>query len=174
MCACSFEHGALDGSGSATDAGRDGALDDARMIDTRVAAACTQAWTLTYGASRYFIGANKNYDDSQIACVAQGARLAIIETAGEDAALASMLAMQGADSWTWIGLSDRTTEGVDIWIDGVTVGATDYKNYSPKIGDTADCYDFSRDPNGGKWGDYYCTYVHSYLCECDPARPFPP
>src|SRR4051812_17921333 len=56
------------------------------------APACDPSFLLTIGTSRYYVGQNMNYDDSQAYCVSKGARLAIIESASEDTALAALLA----------------------------------------------------------------------------------
>jgi hypothetical protein len=182
VSACGFR---VSGSGPTSDGPLDSLVDaqvdaegpatDARADAPIAPLTCDVAsWPHSLGGtSRYYVGANKTFDDSQTACVARGGRLAIIETSSENAAVATLLETANATAWTWIGLSDRTVEGVDVWVDAVPVLTTDFTSYNPKIGAAADCYDFSKNPGGGKWGDWYCTDPHSYLCECDPSRPMP-
>lgn len=177
VSACGFRitGGTADDDGGVSDSTVDGTRADAPTIDTPIdAAACPLTWPLTFGASRYYIGDEKTFDDAQTYCANNGGRLAIVETAGENTFLANTLATTiGTTTWSWIGLSDRTTEGVDVWVDGIAVNGADYTNYNPKIGDATDCYDFLKNPNGGKWGDWYCNDPHTFVCECDPDRPFP-
>lgn len=167
---CGFQ---VPGSGAASDdtAQLDGGSDSASLDATDAPRVCDQSWPYIIGTSRYYLGSNASFDDSQTACIARGGRLTIVETLTENTAVTALLTAANATDWTWIGLTDRTAEGVDVWVDGVTVLAGDFTSYNPKIGADTDCFDFSKDPNGGKWGDWYCNTVHSFLCECDPNRP---
>lgn len=68
----------------------------------------------------------------------------------------------------WIGLSDRTVEGMYIWEGDQTV-AKNYTNwYSGEPNDHAgneDCIGIYNGILAGYWNDDYCDFTKGYICE---------
>ena len=90
-----------------------------------------------------------------------GYDLVVIETMVEDVYLQSLI-MSG--DW-WIGLNDRTTEGMPVWV----TGGTPYSGAMiTATGTSEDCFVL----NGDHWSDRDCdgpgSVNHAYICEVAP------
>ena len=100
--------------------------------------------------------------DAQAACTDDGAYLAVIDDAAENAFVRSTVATDNI----WIGLSDRDVERTYIWVNGAPL---DYENWSggkPSDSDGEDCVEVYP---GGTWNDKECHEPRAYVCECKPA-----
>ncbi|MED6232568.1 hypothetical protein ATANTOWER_032477 [Ataeniobius toweri] len=63
----------------------------------------------------------------------------------------------------WIGLNDRTTEGLFDWSDHTTVTFTSWEFGKPTVSsNTEDCV-LIRGENGN-WADRFCDETHGYIC----------
>ncbi|XP_022109942.1 C-type mannose receptor 2-like [Acanthaster planci] len=89
--------------------------------------------------------------------------------------------VQAPASNVWIGLNDRTVEGVYRWADGTPLtGFTNWGPNQPDNGNKAfqeDCMYLRANENfPGEWYDGYCDYPRAYICEKpqDPSIPVDP
>ncbi|XP_022111487.1 C-type lectin domain family 4 member F-like, partial [Acanthaster planci] len=103
------------------------------------------------------------------ACRAMGANLAKILEEKMQPILSAML-VQASASNVWIGLNDRTAEGVYRWADGTPLtGFTNWGPNQPDNGNNAfqeDCmYLRANEDFPGEWYDGYCDYPRAYICE---------
>ena len=173
------------GDDNADQADRDGGAFDCG--DEAACEAATGCDYLTSDANAYLVchhTANKrNRDDAAAFCAAVGGRLAIVDSAEENDFLVGM----GAKGF--MGLDDRTVEGVFAWVDGGALGFDAWAENEPNGGNGHDCvvgtpveYDNWKagEPNtrngeehcgrffgNGTWNDGICTIVRPSVCEPD-------
>jgi len=163
----------VDGGGSgAVDAAAepDALIDDAAPpIDARACAGGDARAPVSDGSCLVRFDAAKTFADASAACVAFGAKLAVINSAARDQ-VATTLA--GATN-LFIGLSDQAAETTFVWADGTALG---YKNFYP--GEPNDGNgDFPEDciivngARGGQWDDRPCATqiagppgIYPYFC----------
>jgi hypothetical protein len=161
-----------------TDDGRidsaiDAALSDGPPDGPGFPATCPSTYTITVvGGSKYrLVTANKPWDSAQADCLAdqltnssRHTHLAVVTDNQEIAAIAAVVAGD-----TFVGLSDRITEGAYIWVtDEITAfpGASGapWGTNEPLASATADCV--TESPNGAlRVVD--CGNSRDYICECD-------
>jgi hypothetical protein len=117
-----------------------------------------------------------NYWDARKACEDQDMRLAWLDSAEENAAVAQKLDSLGSDSEVLFGATDQGNEGDWIWFggeqfwkgaaDGVVVGGR-YNNWVVGTPNNAnnneDCALIIVD--SGNWGDRSCYATYPYVCE---------
>ncbi|MEQ1742073.1 MAG: HYR domain-containing protein, partial [Candidatus Nitrotoga sp.] len=79
----------------------------------------------TFGGHTYYISNNTtNFATAQSNAVAAGGGLVIISSAAENAFVAAAVTGE-----TYIGLSDASTEGITVWVDGSTPAGLGYSNF---------------------------------------------
>lgn len=181
--ACAFSP--APGAGSGADGG-DGAIDGGTPTDGSASPdgpspadagvdaqpPCPARYDRAFGASSYHLPPDsdrRTWAAAAAACGSDGGRLAIIRSAAQNLFVADQLLAGGAGDWAWIGLRDDLTEGSYYWADGSALGAADFQQWNPRIGDDADCVNLfavSQVVGYGNWGDYYCDVPKPYLCEC--------
>jgi len=158
---CVGDEPPIDAATNGADAARDAAIDT-------VSLSCPSAYALAHGTSRYRLGtvaSAKSYADARDDCAADGQRLAVIETAGENTFLADALrAADATNDWSWIGLT-RQAAGY-VWVTGTPLLSADFQNFSSMINNNTDC--FNLNDYSGEWGDFYCSMVKRWVCECAP------
>jgi hypothetical protein len=100
------------------------------------------------------------YDDAIDACHADGAHVAVINSAAENT-----FAMQtAAGSDLWLGFDDLTTEGIFRWI----TGASSFTAWG--VGEPNDQFgseDCAYLRSDGTWNDTDCGDTRAALCECE-------
>ena len=154
----------------------DGPLADASVVDASTSmvdaavdapvSSCPPAYTAAHGTSRYRVGSASWYD-AETACETDGAHLVRINSATENA---FVLSLHPAGD-IWIGLSDHLVEAQFRWTDG-SATAGGYQNWQGgqpnDAGGSEDCGEMNV---AGGWNDNGCTFVETYVCECDGAPP---
>ena len=114
-------------------------------------------------------------------CAADGARLAKIASADEQAQALALI----PEGEVWIGASDEEVEGVWRWSDESTLGAQDYSlwlsnaqygNQPNNHNGNQHCLElcnpctWDNPPKmGGHWNDAICTDTHGFLCQFQSA-----
>lgn len=109
----------------------------------------------TDGACIVLFTTAESFADADVACVAFGARLAILSTAPRDAAAKSLI---GATTDVFIGLTDQNVEGIFVWVDGTPVTFTHFNTGEPNNangGFQEDCTMY--DASLGGWDDRPCS-----------------
>jgi hypothetical protein len=95
------------------------------------------------------------------ACVADEARLVVIEDLTESTYVHSLL----DNLEIWIGLSDLVTEGTFVWVDGSPLTFENWRpDGNPNGGTNQNCVEI--DESGPTWNDEVCEQAHAYVCEC--------
>lgn len=139
------------------------------------AAACvgSGAYDQSFGGHtyRYVSGPELDYDTAFDACAADGAHLAIIESADEQAFVAPLVA--GGPTDAWIGLDDLQVEGSFTWVDHTPLASAAFQPWDDGQPDDGgethdeDCV-FLESDGSGAWNDGHCAVTRPYVCECDP------
>ena len=149
--------------GSAGDAPGDDArmAIDARPIDAAMIDAsptCLTHATAQNGGHHYFRTAKEGWFTAQAECITFGGHLVKIETSAENDFVKALV----ANGYTWIGLSDPTSQDVYVWADGTPLGTYTGFAGTPPTG-TPDCVD-----SNGVWDLFGCTQTnHDGVCECE-------
>ena len=111
----------------------------------------------SYYCSRFLA----DWETAEEFCATAGGELAVVNSADENTFLASFLTTQAA----WIGLHDKTTEGIFEWVDGS--GLT-YQNWYPgqpnDYGIGQDCIEML---SNGLWNDQYCHKALEFIMEIE-------
>merc|ERR1739844_195958 len=100
-----------------------------------------------------------NYLDAITGCIAEGAKLATIESQIEQDAVYALTGSTGA----WIGLTDFLDEGVFSWVDKTFVSYNNWKNNQPNNGNNNQHCVWIR-PDG-EWDDITCKKTEAYVCQ---------
>jgi hypothetical protein len=120
------------------------------------------------GAHRYkVVPRDVDYDGAIDACAADGAHLAVVDSAAENQYLASLATTAGA----WIGLDDLTVEGTFRWLAPSPAGFRAFPTGEPNNYFGEDC---TLIVSNGTWNDAGCEYPRRPICECEPAYRPPP
>ena len=114
----------------------------------------------SYNGSYYYCSvASATWATAQQTCVNNGGNLCVINDAGENSYVASLLPLSSA----WIGLSDVNTEGQNQWVDGSAVTYSNWYTGQPNnYNGNQDCVEIL---NTGKWNDQYCSLKLEYVME---------
>uniref|UniRef100_A0A3P8ZZ86 C-type lectin domain-containing protein n=1 Tax=Esox lucius TaxID=8010 RepID=A0A3P8ZZ86_ESOLU len=116
-----------------------------------------------FGNSNYYVSMEQNtWEYANQDCLKRGAQLVIINNQEEQRFLIAL------NIQTWIGLSDRETEGTWRWVDGTNLTTAYWGRGEPNnLGEGEDCaviyHDFT-DPVK-KWNDTPCTRKRNWICE---------
>ncbi len=114
----------------------------------------------TYNGHQYYCSTSPNtWEAAQSVCASNGGYLAVINDAAENAYLASLLTIQSA----YIGLSDHVTEGNFQWVNGESVGYTNW--YPGQPNDYNYDQDYVEMLNNGEWNDQYSYSALEYIME---------
>lgn len=160
--------------------GGDGTWNDTECSDSRVSLCeCEVGYTppptpvcRTMGAGyteidgrRYYLkkgSAATTWTAAKADCESIGAHLSVFSDLDENDHVDGQFA---GDSW--IGLSDRATEGTWTWVNGSTDAYRNWGAFAPHANDTTrSCVAVSI-----SWQDVDCGDKKEYSCECDPLPP---
>ena len=173
--------GLLAGCTASVDGNRKGEVDAATpdaaaidaapiVIDARPCAGGDARMAVGDGSCVVRFDAAKTYVDASAACVAFGARLAVVNSSERDAVARTLAGT--AD--LFIGLTDQAVEATFVWSDGSALG---YKNFYPGEPNDGngnfpeDCI-IVNGVRGGQWDDRPCATdpntgvvgMYPYLC----------
>ncbi len=168
LAGCSFQVSATgdDGPGDGgADGARDGSPDSSGPLP-----ACMTSPAYTSGPAaghRYRKTDVRDRDSAVDACTADGAHLAVVETAEEDAFVRSI----GGAGTFWIGLDDLKTEGAFRWVTGGAVTYERFEGAEPNDSGVEDCVMVNAD---GTWNDTDCGESRAAVCECETGYTPPP
>uniref|UniRef100_A0A4W5R1C2 C-type lectin domain-containing protein n=1 Tax=Hucho hucho TaxID=62062 RepID=A0A4W5R1C2_9TELE len=103
----------------------------------------------------------KSWEESRQDCLERGADLVIVNSDEEQGFLNNL------NKGFWIGLNDSVTEGTWKWVDGTPLNTTRYwGSGQPNGGGVENCVLFLHSSSDqGKWHDYPCSDVRSWICE---------
>jgi len=112
----------------------------------------------------YRYGPVATYSEAEAACIADGARLAVIENQDSNDAIDALLAEHSITSGAWIGATDEEVEGTWKWNTGEVVSYFNWASAHPTNGSDEDCLMFK--PAIG-WKNKNCTLTKRYICQFD-------
>ncbi|XP_059196490.1 CD209 antigen-like protein C [Centropristis striata] len=120
-----------------------------------------EGW-MYFNHSFYYISSiNKPWQDSRNDCLQRGADLLIINSKEEQEFARQFKRL------TWLGLTDRETEGTWKWVDGTALNQSYWRRGEPNSfqGKDEDCGElrFPDEENG--WNDISCTSQNYWICE---------
>ncbi|KAK0136281.1 C-type lectin domain family 10 member A [Merluccius polli] len=119
----------------------------------------TQLGWMYYDHSLYYISTTKkNWTASRDDCLERDADLAVINSREEK----EFVSRQAGPYWTWIGLSDRDTEGTWKWVDGTIMTSSFWRRGQPDDYGGEDCVVTSL---GDDWNDASCAIQYRWMCE---------
>ncbi|XP_033959747.1 macrophage mannose receptor 1-like isoform X1 [Pseudochaenichthys georgianus] len=102
------------------------------------------------------------WTDAQRDCRNEGGDLVSIRNVEDQSFIISQLGYALTDE-LWIGLNDRTTEGLFEWSDHSTVSYTSWEFGKPTVSaDTVNCVLMKGD--NANWADNYCGDKHGFIC----------
>lgn len=139
---------------------------DAPPPDTTTLPACATnpSYVPGPGGIRYFLSSTlATWTAAAAECATQGAHLAVIDDAGENAHVAGL-----SDTHFWIGMTDQGVEGTWLWVTGgsVDAGFTSWRAQQPNDDNGQDCGEM--DANAPTWNDFTCADETLFACECPP------
>lgn len=133
--------------------------DQALITQTFVGAGCTPLSTCDDACSMYFYNP-QTLTGQQAQNFAQnyGANLVSVQSAPENACLATALVNNGFGGVIWIGFNDEAVEGTFVWYDQSQITYTNWAGGEPNQSGNEDCTQIY--PNG-QWNDLPCTSGNS-------------
>lgn len=170
VCGCGFQVPAA-GDDTTVDAAVDAEADAAPDAFVPLPACMTSAAYSNgpVAGHRYRKTDNRDRDGAFDACSADGAHLAVIETAAEDAYVRTF-----ANADYWIGYDDLKTEGVFRWVSGSLATYENFQGAEPNDSGVEDCTSVQN--SNGSWNDTNCGDQRPGVCECEAdytPRPTP-
>lgn len=172
-CQAHLGPGAGDDDGITVDAKlwRDAAVD--APVDAQPCQGGSMAQVGPDGSCFVFVATPATYADAKAACAAMNAHLAYLKTAALDAFAEQFVGTAN----TFIGLTDRATEGTFVWDDGTPLVFSAWHTGEPNSGGTGatyqeDCAIIAGARVDKLWDDRPCdasevptSGVFSYLCQ---------
>nr|XP_058961641.1 uncharacterized protein LOC131788567 [Pocillopora verrucosa] len=126
---------------------------------------CQEGWAYYKGYCYRRISSCDSWGGSQAACATLGANLPSIHSQEENVYIQSL---HGGDH-SWLGLSDRNTEGTFVWSDGSQFNFHYWASHQPNNFHDEDCVHtlgFLAN-HKYKWNDVNCTDCHKFTCKKD-------
>ncbi|XP_059551833.1 CD209 antigen-like protein C isoform X7 [Myotis daubentonii] len=120
---------------------------------------CPWNWDFFQGSCYIFSKIQSTWDASVSACEDMRAQLVVINNAEEQKFLKSWDIRN--DKSTWIGLSDKHSEGSWQWVDNTHLHLSFWKKGEPNNQGEEDCAELS----GDGWNDNKCSEEHFWICE---------
>ncbi|XP_041376432.1 C-type lectin-like [Gigantopelta aegis] len=108
--------------------------------------------------------ASKAWIRSLDLCRKSGSKLIVLDTEEKHTAVREYIKTNIDESWYWIGLDDRKTEGVFLWQNGNHVSFAKWNPGSPNNDmRKQDCVVLA--VSGNWWNDVQCSWKYNYICE---------
>ncbi|XP_047433202.1 CD209 antigen-like protein E [Mugil cephalus] len=118
-------------------------------------------WLYFKDSFYYIFPVKKPWQESQDDCRQRGADLVIVNSREEQDFLREFRRV------TWIGLSDRETEGTWEWVDGTLLNKSFWKTGEPNNygGRDEDCGTIQNYEQFNNWNDTPCKSENFWICE---------
>ncbi|XP_018520428.1 CD209 antigen-like protein C isoform X1 [Lates calcarifer] len=120
-----------------------------------------QRWVYFKHSFYYISSTTKSWPNSRNDCLQRGADLVIINSKEEQEF------MRRLEGRTWIGLTDRETEGTWRWVDGTFLSTSYWITGEPNSYEdkNEDCVEIRNPESEDSWNDAPCTYEKLWICE---------
>jgi cysteine-rich repeat protein len=120
------------------------------------------SWSLPIGEED-----SLSWDEAQSFCLAGGGHLVTISSKAEnDFLYKTLMPFLGPTSPRWIGINDKTTEGVFVWASGEPVTFTFWNSGEGGVNASEDCGE--QRWLDGRWNDKNCSLAQLFICEFPP------
>uniref|UniRef100_A0A4W6FWX6 C-type lectin domain-containing protein n=1 Tax=Lates calcarifer TaxID=8187 RepID=A0A4W6FWX6_LATCA len=119
-------------------------------------------WVYFKHSFYYISSTTKSWPNSRNDCLQRGADLVIINSKEEQ------VCVRVTSLWrTWIGLTDRETEGTWRWVDGTFLSTSYWITGEPNSYEdkNEDCVEIRNPESEDSWNDAPCTYEKLWICE---------
>ncbi|KAF7668437.1 hypothetical protein LDENG_00014640 [Lucifuga dentata] len=136
-----------------------GTLDPTPEVQTGF---CSNPWIHYNGHCFHLNRMQKTWSAAQLECRKEGGDLVSIRNVEDQSFVISQLGFASSDE-LWIGLNDRTTEGLFDWSDHSTVTFTTWEFGEPAISAIQEDCVLIRGANGN-WADRVCEEKHGFIC----------
>ncbi|XP_022777811.1 lysyl oxidase homolog 2-like [Stylophora pistillata] len=126
---------------------------------------CLEGWAYYKGYCYRRISSCDSWSGSQATCATLGASLPSIHSQEENVYIQSL---HGGDH-SWLGLSDRNTEGTFVWSDGSQFNFHYWASHQPNNFHDEDCVHTLGVLKNHKyrWNDVNCSDCHKFTCKKD-------
>ncbi|XP_033624558.1 macrophage mannose receptor 1-like [Asterias rubens] len=129
---------------------------------------CPTDWSL-FGDFCFFVDTTQtSFNDAETRCETKGAKLASIHSAEVQSYLSLRTSMSNTN--LWIGLHDRSNEGIFEWVDKTPLDFTNWNVGEPNdYGSGEDCVHLRPgETEAGTWNDLVCSGTNSgFICQLD-------
>lgn len=123
---------------------------------------CSSPWIPYNGHCFHLQRTEKSWPDALTECRKEGGELVNIRNVEDQSFVISQLGYASNDK-LWIGLNDRTTEGLFDWSDHTTVTFTSWEFGEPTVtSNEEDCVLIHGE--NGNWADFPCDEKHGFIC----------
>ncbi|KAM7400356.1 hypothetical protein PAMA_004850 [Pampus argenteus] len=123
---------------------------------------CSSPWIPYNGHCFHLLRTVQTWTNAQRECRKEGGDLVSIRNLEDQSFVISQLGYASTDE-LWIGLNDRSTEGLFEWSDHSTVSFTSWEFGEPDVStEQEDCV-LIRGENGN-WADRWCDDKHGFIC----------
>ncbi|XP_017266596.1 macrophage mannose receptor 1-like [Kryptolebias marmoratus] len=123
---------------------------------------CSSPWIPYNGHCFHLQRAVQTWSDAQRECRKEGGDLVSIRNVEDQSFIISQLGYASNDE-LWIGLNDRTIEGLFDWSDHSTVTFTSWDFGEPTVSsEDEDCVLIKGE--NGNWADHSCREKHGFIC----------
>uniref|UniRef100_A0A3P9LTA8 Mannose receptor, C type 1b n=1 Tax=Oryzias latipes TaxID=8090 RepID=A0A3P9LTA8_ORYLA len=123
---------------------------------------CTAPWISYNGRCYQLYRSQKTWSDAQLTCRKEEGDLVSIHNVEEQSFIFSELGYVPTDE-LWIGLNDRTTEGLFDWSDQSAVRFTSWEFGKPGVQENQEDCVLIRGQKGN-WADSVCEEKHGFIC----------
>uniref|UniRef100_A0A4W6FVB3 C-type lectin domain-containing protein n=1 Tax=Lates calcarifer TaxID=8187 RepID=A0A4W6FVB3_LATCA len=118
-----------------------------------------QRWVYFKHSFYYISSTTKSWPNSRNDCLQRGADLVIINSKEEQEF------MRRFKQRTWIGLTDRETEGTWRWVDGTLLSTSYWDTGEPNNHNNEDCGEIKLYDKENSWNDESCALQNLWICE---------
>ncbi|XP_053293421.1 macrophage mannose receptor 1 [Pleuronectes platessa] len=122
---------------------------------------CASPWIPYSGHCFLLQRSLQTWSDAQRECRKERGDLVSIRNVEDQSFVISQLGF-ASDDELWIGLNDRTTEGLFDWSDHSAVSFTSWEYGKPMSTETEDCVLIKGE--NGNWADRSCDEKHGFIC----------
>ncbi|XP_051240087.1 CD209 antigen-like protein E isoform X1 [Dicentrarchus labrax] len=126
-----------------------------------------QGWVYFHPSFYYISSTKKSWNDSREDCLQRGADLMVINSKEEQFFSVNKDFTRKFNKFMWIGLTDRETKGMWIWVDGTPLDKSYWTPGEPNAYEdkNEDCVELKSHDIENSWNDIPCEDENFWICE---------
>ncbi|XP_051240094.1 CD209 antigen-like protein E isoform X3 [Dicentrarchus labrax] len=126
-----------------------------------------QGWVYFHPSFYYISSTKKSWNDSREDCLQRGADLMVINSKEEQFFSVNKDFTRKFNKLMWIGLTDRETKGMWIWVDGTPLDKSYWTPGEPNAYEdkNEDCVELKSHDIENSWNDIPCEDENFWICE---------